>query len=92
MRRKTHKRTVLLVALMAASLVATVFSPVSPSGPARAKPCYSTLYLYYSDDTYSDLVGEYDIACEGNPWRWGTVSPYVETDVQECGGTGCQGR
>jgi hypothetical protein len=34
--------------------------------------------IFYSDDTYTNVVGERGIDCLGRYYRWGTTSAYYE--------------
>jgi len=91
MLRKTYKRRILLVALMAAMLFAVVFGALLTNRPAKAHVCYSILKEYYSDDTYTEVVGQQYWPCDGQPSSWGTPSLYVETSREPCGGINCEG-
>jgi len=49
--------------------------------------------VFYSDDTYTTIVGGNYMECNGYPDRWGEVTPYRESYTWSCGpqpGTYCQ--
>ena len=89
---KTYKRKVLSAALTAAILLGLIFGSVLTNRPAKAKSCYSTERDYYDDAEYTNLVGQYYWPCDGQPSHWGTITPYLETSVEPCGGIGCESR
>ena len=45
-------------------------------GPATALPEYEINWDYYSDSTYTDVVGGRTISCSGNGARWGVQTEY----------------
>jgi hypothetical protein len=45
---------------------------------------------YYSDDTYTDLIGERIIFCDGTRFAWGTTSVYRITYTVPCGTGGAR--
>src|SRR5436305_15292153 len=47
--------------------------------------------VYYSDDTFTDIVGEYGMQCYGAPWHWGVRSAYVQASSWDCGPNGTGG-
>lgn len=79
----THRRLVLTVLLMVA-LVA-VFAATPPSA-AQSTRC-GTEFDYYSDNTYSDIVGvrgwlPWDCGCAS--YSWGEVTPYRDVTDAWC--------
>jgi hypothetical protein len=40
--------------------------------------------VYYSDATYSDIVGERYMECYGSPYNWGVRTPYVDRSTWGC--------
>ncbi|MBX9461292.1 MAG: hypothetical protein KL785_09590 [Brevundimonas sp.] len=47
------------------------------SGPAAALPEYEINWEYYSDATYTEIVGGRTISCSGNGGRWGIRTEYA---------------
>ncbi len=84
MLRRILKRRILFAALLASLLLGLSFSPAFE--PTSARPCNSILKDYYSDATYTDLVGEYYWPCVGQPSHWGVTSDYVDVSLESCGG------
>ncbi len=41
---------------------------------------------YYSDATYTVLVGERITTCQGQVYSWGVVTPYRLSACEPCGG------
>lgn len=41
--------------------------------------------LFYSDDTFTEVVGERYLSCDGVPYNWGVRSQYVQSDAWDCG-------
>ena len=71
------KRQLTTLALVAGLAVATT---------ALAIPPYGYKVIYYSDASYTEVVGDGEFTCTGK-WKLynGIKTPYyVETDVREC--------
>jgi hypothetical protein len=68
---KTRRRLVPGLTLLAGLLIAV---PLSLVTVVHALPCCDIDEFYYSDDTFSDWIGEHVIDCSGNHYDWGTVN------------------
>jgi hypothetical protein len=66
------------VVLLAMSLV------LGAPRTAAALPSQSCDCLYYSDASHSTEVGERFVFCNGQIYRWGTTSPYVDCYCEDC--------
>jgi len=42
--------------------------------------------VYYSDATYSIVIGEFTRNCDGSSSSWGSTSTYKIINLIECGG------
>jgi hypothetical protein len=40
--------------------------------------------VYYSDDTFTTVVGEWYMECDSSPWHWGVRSQYVQAEDWAC--------
>lgn len=56
--------------------------------PAGATPGYADHIEYYSDDTYSVLVGEAGDNCDGQTYQSGEVTPYKLHFLAPCNDPG----
>ena len=63
------------IALLAAVVILAVGVP-----SLLAKPEYDQIYTYYSDDTYTEVVGREYYMCTGT-WRTGTTSDYLDISI-----------
>ena len=68
------RKLILAVGLIAALSLAVVASMPQPAEAANVD-CY-----YYSDSTFTTLVGARGKDCCGNPIDWGVTSPYVRCE------------
>jgi len=84
MLRKLPIGRVFLKALAVLVLVVVIGLALGHSNRASAKSCFSIETDYYSDDSFTTLVGVRYIPCAGQPWQWGTTSPYYETSTESC--------
>jgi hypothetical protein len=64
----------LVLALVAATL--SVSALLVPPQPAEALPCMEWNCDYYSDATYTVLVGRHMVLCAVGVRDWGEVTPY----------------
>lgn len=85
MLRKTLSRRILLTILFVVALAVAIGAALGHRNSASAKPCFSIDTLYYSDATYTTVIGERYIPCDGQTWSWGTTSAYYETSTESCG-------
>lgn len=51
---------------------------------AYALPANEVDRLYYSDGTYTNVVGERLLLCNGHLYTWGTFTSYVKTYSFPC--------
>lgn len=86
MLRQILNRRILFTIIKASVLSGFVFSTTLLNNPASARPCNSILKEYYSDATYSVLIGEQYWPCIGQPSQWGTISAFKIVSLEECGG------
>ncbi|HWQ86545.1 DUF6289 family protein [Brevundimonas sp.] len=56
---------------------ALALGAILASGPAAALPNYEINWEYYSDATYTEIVGGRTISCSGNGGRWGVQTEYA---------------
>ncbi len=73
---KSSKRA-LLVLVCAAALLVPATDALAASYCERS---------YYSDATYTVLVGERITTCQGQVYSWGVVTPYRISACEPCGG------
>ncbi|HKG59842.1 MAG TPA: DUF6289 family protein [Pyrinomonadaceae bacterium] len=85
MLRNILKRRILFAVLMASMLLGVAFLTAFTSPPAEAKGCWWRTTTYYSDATYSTVIGQYIIPCEGQTQIWGSTSGFAKKDTGECG-------
>jgi len=72
------------LAVLAALFLVTFASPLSVKDAQAQTGKLGNEFDYYSDDTYSTLVG-YRIFCNsGQSFFWGTTSPYVIISPAGC--------
>ena len=57
--------------------IASVVQALPPSGTAHDD-------LFYSDGTFTTVVGERRMDCDGVPYNWGSRTSYVEMDSWDC--------
>ena len=75
------RRVLLTAALVAATVVAI------PSSPALARACpldWSCHWVYYSDSTYTTVVGERGVDCAGGSYSWGVTSTHQDYTESPC--------
>jgi len=82
--RNILKRRILFAILMASMLLGVAFSTAFRQ-PTNARGCWWRTTTYYSNATYSTVIGQYIIPCEGPTQIWGTTAAYVQKDTGECG-------
>lgn len=77
---RTRKLFLLLgsVGLLAASFVLTA------PRTASALPAASCDCIYYSDASHTTEVGEREVFCNGQQFRWGTTSAYADCACDPC--------
>jgi len=73
----------LFLLLAAIALLATSFIITAPR-TAAALPSQSCDCIYYSDASHTTEVGERFVYCNGQIYRWGTTSPYVDCYCEDC--------
>ena len=72
--------------LMTAALVATAVLAV-PGTPALARACPLDWYchwVYYSDSTYTTVIGERVTGCSGDSYTWGVRSSHQDYTESPC--------
>jgi len=75
------RRVLLIAALVAAATLA------GPGSPAQARPCYQDHYCsftYYSDSSYTTVVGFRFTDCNGESGGWGVRSGYLDFVETPC--------
>lgn len=87
MSRLNLPRRSVLVALVLAFAVSAV-AGFFTAGTTYALPCNEVERIYYSDATYSTVVGERILFCNGQTWKWGSVTSYVQVYSTPCGNCG----
>lgn len=85
MLRNILKRRILFAILMASMLLGVAFSIAFTCQRASARGCLARTTTYYSNATYSTVIGQYIIPCEGMAQIWGSTSAYKTVDMYECG-------
>jgi len=83
--RNILKRRILFAILMASMLLGVAFSTAFTCRPANARGCVSYTMYYYSDATWSTVIGYYYRPCEGLPYSWGSTSQYKNLEEHDCG-------
>jgi len=74
----------LRVALAAALLVGAIAFATVALAPADAEAaCWGVTY-YYSDATYTTVVGARGTGCCDEPVHWGVTSPYPKCQIIYC--------
>jgi len=71
-----------------AAILITVFSTTAFTGPNPRR------YEYFSDGTYSTMVGAiyFPGQCPESPWEWGSTSNYrLNYSLTDCSGGGAVG-
>ena len=94
MLRNILKRRLLFAMLIVSLLFGVAFlttsstcrraSAMAPDGFGYPR-CYATTNTYYSDATYSTIIGQTVVPCYGDFWTWGSTSSFHTLDVDECG-------
>jgi len=83
--RNILKRRILFAILMASMLLGVAFSTAFTCRRANARGCVWRTTTYYSNATYTTIIGQYIIPCEGMVQIWGSTSAYKKIDSGECG-------
>jgi len=86
MLRQFLRRRILFAMLMFSMLLGIAFSTPLTNQPASARPCFSLLKEYYDDAFYTNLIGEQYWPCAGQPSSWGSISSYMVSSTEQCGG------
>jgi hypothetical protein len=73
----------LVLLLGAVALLVSSFILGAPR-TAAALPSQSCDCDYYSDASHSTEVGERYVFCNGQIYRWGVTSPYVDCYCEDC--------
>lgn len=74
----------------AVRIVLTAVLLIAGATSAVSMPQHDTIYTYYSDNTYTTVVGRFYDMCTGR-WSTGTTSDYVDISLGEtCGGGSMQ--
>lgn len=84
MTRFTLPRRSVLIALVLAFAVSAA-AGFFGVGTTDALPCNEVDRLYYSDATYTNLVGERILLCNGQRWSWGITTSFVQIFTEPCG-------
>jgi Family of unknown function (DUF6289) len=79
------KRRIFLAIVMASMLFGAAFLTTFTCRPASARGCASFTMYYYSDPTWSTVIGYYHRPCEGLPYSWGSTSEYKNLEEHDCG-------
>jgi hypothetical protein len=66
--------------VLAVGLIAALSFAVSATAPRPAEAVSNQDCYYYSDSTFTHLVGARGKDCCGNPIDWGVTSPYVRCE------------
>jgi len=75
------RRVLITAALVAATVLAI------PGGAAQARACPLDWYchwVYYSDSTYTTVVGERVSGCSGGSYSWGVRSSHQDYTESPC--------
>jgi len=75
-------RRVLITAVL---VVTTVLA--APGSPAQARACpldWFCHWVYYSDSTYTTVVGERVVGCSGDEYSWGVRSYHPDYTESPC--------
>ncbi len=83
--RNILKRRILFAILIASMLLGVAFSTAFTCPPASARGCTARMTYYYSDATYTTIIGSNYLPCEGWVQTWGSTSVYKITTFHECG-------
>ena len=83
--RSFHLRSMSLrLALVAALLVGAAAFTVVALAPADAEAACWGVTSYYSDATYTTVVGARGTGCCGEPINWGIITPYSKCQRIYC--------
>ena len=74
-----NRKLVVAVAMVTMCLAVVIYAQPQGDGVKKA-----THDAYYSDSTFTTLVGEDGIACDGTQTLWGTTSNYRVRCLQDC--------
>lgn len=75
-----RNRKLVVALVMVMMCIAVVIQAQYEPGPVKK----ATHDEYYSDSTFTTLVGEDGIACDGQQTLWGTSSDYRVRCLQDC--------
>lgn len=84
----TLRRRLVVLALLLGTLTpaASMSAAPAPSVPIGVHAGYITEYYYYTDSTYTTLVGYSMTGCNPSEgYSWGQVTAYKETVREPCG-------
>jgi Family of unknown function (DUF6289) len=74
------RKLFLLLCAIALAAGASIMAPQT----AAALPAQSCLCNYYSDASYTNQVGEWDVYCNGHIVHWGSRTVYSICDCCTC--------
>src|SRR6266446_5752539 len=83
------KKSLLTSGLVLLALGITSIARALPAGSDSGGTGYE--YVYYSDSTFNDVVGDWYMECNGSPSHFGIRTSYLETSVWDCAGGGSIG-
>lgn len=81
------RRRSVRVALVLAFLVSAA-AGFFTAGTTDALPCNEVERLYFDGPSHTNIVGERILFCNGQTFKWGIVTPYVQIFTTSCGNCG----
>ncbi|HEX2252764.1 MAG TPA: DUF6289 family protein [Thermoanaerobaculia bacterium] len=73
-----------LLVCSAVFVLAAVAGWLLPAPEAGARPAFTHTTYFYSDASFSELVGTRELDCYGHLHTWGVVTEYRETYSFSC--------